>query len=149
MKPNIGRTVAGGVAGTVAITFLMYIGGPMIGLPKMDIAGMLGGMLGGWTMGMMMHLLNGVVIFPLIYAYLLFAKLPGSPVAKGITWGFVLWAMAELVVMPMMGVGVFGLKMGGLMPAFGSLAGHIAYGALLGSIAGSGEPEQIQRTAIA
>jgi uncharacterized membrane protein YagU involved in acid resistance len=145
MKPNIGRAVLGGLAGTSAITFLMYIGGPMMGLPKMDIAAMLGSMLGGWGMGMMMHLLNGAVIFPLIYAYLLFGKLPGAPYMKGILWGLSLWLLAQLVVMPMMGAGVFGLKMNGIMSAFGSLMGHFIYGALLGVVAGPGHSAGLER----
>jgi len=127
----------------------MYKGAPMMGLPKMDIAAMLGQILGGWTPGMMMHFANGVVIFPLIYAYLLFSRLPGAPAVKGITWGVVLWVVAQLVVMPMMGAGIFGLKMGGIMSAFGSLIGHVVYGALLGWIGGHAQPERIERTAIA
>ena len=122
-----------------------------MGLPKMDIAAMLGQILGGWTPGMMMHFVNGVVIFPLIYAFFLFAKLPGAPAVKGITWGVALWLMAQLVVMPMMGAGIFGLKMGGMMFAFGSLIGHVVYGALLGWIGGHSHPKRvgIERTAIA
>lgn len=49
MKPNIGWAVLGGLVGTLAITFLMYVGGPMMGLPKMDFAAMLGSRLGGGT----------------------------------------------------------------------------------------------------
>jgi uncharacterized membrane protein YagU involved in acid resistance len=149
MKPNIGRTIAGGFVGTLAITFLMYVGGPMMGLPKMDIAAMLGGMLGGWGMGMTMHILNGALIFPFIYAFVLFARLPGSPALKGTLWGVILWVLAQMVVMPMMGAGLFGLKMGGIMPAFGSLMGHIVYGALLGWIAGEAHAESHERTATA
>ena len=149
MKPNIGKTILGGLAGTVAITLLMYKGAPMMGLPEMDIAGMLGRMIGGWTPGLMMHLVNGVVIFPLIYAYLLFSRLGGSPVVKGITWGVALWLMAQLVVMPMMGAGVFGLKMGGMMSAAASLMGHVVYGAILGWISGAAEAHRIDRTATA
>src|SRR3990170_7258916 len=68
MKLKLGRVVLGGIVGTLAITFLMYVGGPMMGLPRMDVAAMLGGMLGNWGMGMIMHILNGVIIFPAIYA---------------------------------------------------------------------------------
>ena len=135
----------GGLVGTLAITFLMYVGGPMMGLPKMDIAAMLGSMLGGWGMGMMMHFLNGAVIFPLIYAYLLFGKLPGAPYTKGILWGLSLWLVAQLVVMPMMGAGLFGSKMNGIVSAFGSLMGHVIYGALLGAIAGPGHSAGLER----
>ena len=145
MKPNIERAVLGGLAGTLAMTLLMYVGGPMMGLPKMDIAAMLGSMLGGWGMGMMMHILIGAVIFPLIYAYFLFGKLPAAPYMKGILWGLSLWLLAQLVVMPMMGAGVFGLKMSGIISAFGSLMGHVIYGALLGVIAGPGHSAGLER----
>lgn len=149
MKPNIGRTILGGSAGTLAITILMYEGAPMMGLPKMDIAAMLGQILGGWTPGMMMHLVNGVVIFPALYAYFLFSRLHGTAVVRGMTWGIILWAMAQVVVMPMMGAGLFGLKMGGIATVMASLMGHIVYGALLGWIGGQAYPESIERTAIA
>lgn len=136
MKPNIGRAILGGLAGTIVLTLLMYIGAPMMGIPKMDIAAMLGSMLGGWTMGMVMHFVNGVIIFPLIYAFVLFSKLRGTPVIKGILWGVTLWLVAGLLVMPMMGAGFFGTANGGIMAAGASLMGHIVYGALLGLIAG-------------
>ena len=147
MNLNVARVILGGLVGTLAITFLIYVGGPMMGLPKMDIAAMLGGLLGGWTIGMMMHFVNGTIIFPLIYAYFLFRKLPGTPLLKGAIWGVVLWALAELVVMPMMGAGIFGLKMGGAMSALGSLIGHAIYGALLGLIAGAARSARLERTA--
>lgn len=137
MRPNIGRAILGGFVGTLAITMLMYKGAPMMGMPRMDIAAMLGQMLGGWTMGMVMHFLNGTVIFPLLYAYLLFPRLTGAPALKGITWGVILWLLAGIVVMPMMGGGAFGAKAGGMMSAVGSLMGHIIYGALLGWIGGA------------
>ncbi len=149
MKPSMGRAVLGGFVATTAITFLMYVGGPMMGLPKMDIAAMMGNVLGGWWMGMAMHILNGTVIFPLIYAYLLFGKLAGKPYMKGILWGVSLWVLAELVVMPMMGAGLFGLRMNEIMPAFGSLLGHVIYGALLGAIAGHGRSTGLESRAVA
>jgi len=149
MRPNIGRTVLGGFAGTLAITLLMYKGAPMMGLPKMDIAAMLGQVLGGWTTGMMMHIVNGVVIFPLIYAYLLFSRLPGPPVTKGILWGVALWLVAGVAVMPMMGGGLFGTANGGMVTAAAMLIGHLVYGALLGWIGGHAHPERIGHAAIA
>lgn len=137
MKPNVGKVILGGFIGTLAITLMMYKLAPMMGLMKMDIAAMLGGMLGGWIMGMVMHFANGTVIFPLIYAYLLFRRLPGRPPVKGVLWGVILWAVAQLIVMPMMGQGFFSMKAGSLMPAMGSLMGHIVYGLLLGWIVGT------------
>jgi hypothetical protein len=136
MHPNIGKTIGGGFVGTLVMTMMMYLVAPMMGL-NMDIAAMLGGMLGiGWTGGMLMHLINGTIIFPLIYAFALYSRLPGNPVLKGTTWGVTLWLVAQVIVMPMMGAGMFSAAMGGMMAAGGSLAGHVIYGALLGAIAG-------------
>jgi len=140
MKPNIGRAILGGLAGTTVLTLLMYVGAPMMGIPKMDIAAMLGSMLGGWTMGMLMHVVNGVILFPLIYSFFLFSKLRNSPVSRGILWGVALWLVSGLMVMPLMGAGLFGAAHGGVMAAVASLMGHVIHGALLGGIAG--RPEQ-------
>jgi hypothetical protein len=114
---------------------MMYRVAPMMLGHPMDIAQLLGSILGGkWWAGMVMHFVNGAVIFPLIYAFLLHGVLPGSSAVKGITWGVALWLLAQVVVMPMMGAGFFS---GSVMAAMGSLIGHVAYGWLLGWIAGS------------
>lgn len=140
MHPNIGRSMLGGLVGTAMMTLMMYFVAPMMGL-NMDIAAMLGSMLGGsWAAGMAMHFVNGTVIFPLIYAYVLYARLPGGPAVKGAAWGVVLWLLAQAVVMPMMGGGFFSMAMGGMMAVMGSLMGHLLYGGLLGAIAGAPEP---------
>jgi uncharacterized membrane protein YagU involved in acid resistance len=96
---------------------------------------------------MMMHFVNGTVIFPLIYAYVLYAWLPGGPVVKGLGWGVILWFLAQVVVMPMMGRGLFSSAMGGMMAVAGSLMGHLLYGGLLGAIAGAGELHRAPATA--
>jgi hypothetical protein len=140
MHPNVGRAMFGGFVGTVVMTGMMYMVAPMMGL-KMDIAQMLGSMLGNnWWAGMMMHFVNGTIIFPRIYAYLLYQWLPGGPTVKGTCWGVVLWFLAQTVVMPMMGGGFFSMAMGGMMAAMGSLIGHLLYGSILGAIAGAPEP---------
>ena len=136
MHPNLGRAMAGGFVGTLVMTLMMYYVSPMMMGMKMDIAAMLGSMLGGsWTAGMMMHFVNGSVIFPAIYTYLLDERLPGSPALRGAVWGTILWLLAQTVVMPMMGGGLFSSQMGGMMAAMGSLVGHLIYGGLLGTIA--------------
>jgi hypothetical protein len=137
--PTFGRAVAGGLVGTLAMTAMIYAVAPMMGL-NMDIAAMLGSMLGGsWIAGMMMHFVNGALIFPAIYAYALYARLPASPAIRGTIWGLVLWLVSQTVVMPMMGAGLFSSAMGGPMAAMGSMVGHILYGSLLGIIASSPE----------
>jgi uncharacterized membrane protein YagU involved in acid resistance len=85
---------------------------------------------------MTIHFINGTIIFPLIYAYVLYGVLPGGPTVKGMTWGVILWLLAQSVVMPMMGGGFFSANAGGVMAVVGSLLGHLIYGGLLGAIAG-------------
>ncbi|MCI0330334.1 MAG: DUF1440 domain-containing protein [candidate division Zixibacteria bacterium] len=140
------KALLAGFVATLAMTMLMYIA-PMMGMPKMDIASMLGGMLGGgmpaamsgsWLMGMLIHFVNGTVIFPLIFAFLLYSRFPGAPVVKGILWGLILWFLAQAMVMPIMGAGFFASKtLQPFITVFGSLMGHIIYGAILGLIYGT------------
>lgn len=146
MRPNLGRVVCGGCVATPAMTVLMYTLAPAMGV-QMDIAALLGSMLGGWKMGMLLHILNGVVVFPLIYALLLYRFFLGPPLLRGISFGVVLWFVSQLVVMPLMGAGLFSSHVGGTMAVLASLAGHIIYGSLLGLLSGpAGEslsaPEQ-------
>ena len=146
--------VAGFVA-TAAMTPLMYAA-PMMGMPKMDIATMLGTMfvpsLGpAFWLGMMIHLMMGAVLFPAIYR---FALQPGSGsgTGKGVLFGLFLWAAANLMVMPMIGA-IHPMVRSGMMPApgflmlnlgvmapVGSLIGHLLYGVLLGRLAGPQAP---------
>lgn len=138
--PTFARAALGGFVGTLVMTGMMYLVAPMMGV-NMDIAAMLGSMLGGsWATGIMMHFVNGAVIFPATYAYALYAYLPGSPAIRGTIWGLVLWLVAQTVVMPMMGAGLFSSAMGGAMAVMGSLIGHVLYGSILGIIASTPEP---------
>lgn len=140
MKPSLGKTITGGFVGTLLMTLILYKVAPMMGMPKMDLAESLGAMLGiGWILGLMMHFINGVIIFPLLYAYLLYRLLPGAPAVKGLLVGLALWFVSQTVVTPMMGGGFFSAGMGGMMAAVGSLVNHLIYGVLLGAIAGRGK----------
>ena len=139
MRPNVTRLVLGGFLGTLAMTAMMYMVAPMMGV-RMDIAAMLGSMLGGsWAAGMAMHFFNGTVVFPLVYGYLLVSRLPGPPVVRGALWGVALWLIAQTMVMPMMGAGLFSAAAGGMVAAVGSLVGHLVYGAILGAVNGSAD----------
>jgi uncharacterized protein DUF6789 len=137
MKPSLTRAILGGLVGTLVLTLMIYKVAPMMTGRTMDIAAMLGQRLGGWAMGMAMHFINGTVIFPLAYAFLLYRFLPGPPVVKGMICGVALWLITQLMVLPMMGAGLFSANAGGAKAAIGSLVGHLVYGALLGGIAGA------------
>lgn len=131
MKPNPSMAFIGGLIGTPAMTVLMCVLAPALGV-NTDIAAMLGEMLGGWRMGMLIHILNGIVIFPLVFAFLFYRFLPGTAMAKGITFGVLLWLASQLVVMPIMGAGFLSTHIGGLKAVGASLVGHVVYGWSLG-----------------
>jgi len=147
MKPNIRKTIAGGFIGTVMFTLMMRVVAPMMGV-RMDIVAKLGEMTHtGMAGGLFMHFLNGTVIFPLIYVYLLYRLLPGAPWQKGLLWGVILWLGVEIVMMPMMGSGIFSMETGGVKAVIAALMGHLVYGAILGAIAGAPAPANAVKAA--
>lgn len=139
MKPKLLKAVAAGFIGTVMFTLMMRFVAPMMGV-RMDIVGKLGEMTHtGMAGGLLMHFTNGTVIFPLIYVYVLYQFLPGTPWQKGLVWGVILWLGVELVMVPMMGGGVFSSQMGGMKAVTAALVGHLIYGAIFGVITGGPE----------
>ena len=90
---------------------------------------------GPWLVGFGMHLMIGIVLLSAGFA--LFSKyLPTSnPVIKGLLFGVIVWLIAQSVVMPMMGAGLFSSNLPqGMMLAVGSLLGHLLYGGVVGLV---------------
>jgi uncharacterized membrane protein YagU involved in acid resistance len=117
--------------GTPAMTALVYVLAPMMGM-KMDIVEMLAETFGGWRMGMLVHILNGALVFPLAFVFLFYRLLPGPPATKGVAFGVVLWLASQLIVMPIMGAGLFSAHVGGMKAVAALLFGNVLYGWLLG-----------------
>lgn len=143
---NIGRAIGAGFVATLVMTMLIYVA-PLMGMPHMDIAAMLGSLMNGgqmpavqsgpWWIGMGAHLMMGTLLFPLLYAFVVYGLLPGKPWARGLTWGIVLWVLMMVMVMPMMGKGFFASDTPHpFLFAMGTLIGHLIYGAILGWLAG-------------
>ena len=143
---NIVGAIIAGLAGTAAMTLLMYVA-PLLGMPKMDIMRMLGSMFtsargvatGQGTvsgsdqaltlgLGSMIHLMMGAV-FGLIYA-LLWSLGIGSA-----TW---IWGLIFGALHGVMAIGMMPLMMrmhpnppqmaGGPLVMAGQLMGHMVYG---------------------
>jgi hypothetical protein len=159
---NASKAMAGGLAGTLAMTALMYAA-PLVGFPPMDLATMLGTLFvsemnTAFQVGMAIHLVIGSIILALVYAAI-YRWLPGEPWVRGATWGFMLFILANAVVTPLMGAihpmivsgqmpapGFFALNMGVLAP-IGSLIAHLVYGGILGGVYGHPEPvEELRST---
>lgn len=136
-KPNVLKAIGAGVAGTIALTIMTMVG-PMMGMPEMDIPAMLADFMGvPVAVGWLAHFMVGTVL-ALIYAYAFIGKLPGAPWLRGALYGLFPWLLAQIMVNPMMGAGVFALNTPApMMMVMGSLIGHLVYGAVVGVVYGS------------
>ena len=138
---NLLGAVIAGLFGTFALSLVMATA-PSMGLPKMDIVGMLASMLqkdGNRLLGWGIHLMIGI-LFALVYAILWSIGIGRAAPLWGLAFGGVHWLFAGLVMggVPVMhaGVkagtlqapGVFMLNTGGLMAFMGGLIGHLIFG---------------------
>ncbi len=140
---NLTRAIIAGLVGTAAMTVMMLMA-PLMGMPEMNIGRMLAGFMGipvviGWAA----HFMIGTVL-AVIYAAVFAARLPGSALMKGMLFGLIPWFMAQVVVNPMMGAGVFAVNTPApVAMVMGSLIGHLVYGAVLGGVYGRRSVESL------
>lgn len=130
MQIKWAKAVTAGIVGTLVMTGVGLFLAPMMGMPRMNPADMLAMQMGGNALlGWIGHLMIGTI---LAIGYAIVAgRLPGPAPVRGALYGLAPWLMAMVVVMPMMGMGLFAGWMG-------SLIGHMVYGAVVGGIYGSG-----------
>ena len=129
---NAKRATAAGVIGTAVITALWQVE-PAIGLPRIAVGHILStfmavsvahlnvGISGGWVV----HFIVGILL-ALLYAWAFAERLPGSAVWRGATYGVLVFILAQVVFMPLVGGGIF--SRGDVELLAGSLLGHLAYG---------------------
>ncbi len=132
MNINIGRTVVAGVIGTAVMTGVGLWMAPLMGLPPMNPAVMLAGAMGGsLVLGWMAHFMIGIT---LAAGYALVGQaFPGPGIVRGALYGIAPFLLAQIVVMPMMGMPLFS---GSAAMAMGSLVGHLFYGGVVGGVYG-------------
>ena len=137
---NVLGAIVAGFVGTVVISMVMAAA-PMMGMPKMDIVGMLGSMFGKLNrpLGWMMHLMMGVV-FALIYALLWSWGMGSATWLYGLVFGAVHWLVAGMGMgmIPIMHAGIKSGKVkapglwmtnnGGAKAFMGGLVGHMVFG---------------------
>lgn len=143
MNVIYGKAVIGGVIGTAAMTVVGTLVAPMMGMAKMNPADMLAGQMGGnAALGWGGHFMIGIM-FAVLYAFVA-NRLPGPGAVRGALFSVGPWLLAQLMVMPMMGMGVFS---GSMITAGGSLLGHLVYGAIVGAVYGAPASALRPRTA--
>jgi len=128
MNIAYGRAAVAGIFGTLVMTVVGLWIAPLMGLPPMNPADMLAGAMGGSIgLGWMAHLMIGVVL-AFIYAAVA-GFLPGAPGVRGALFAIAPFLVAQIMMMPMMGMPIFS---GSVAMAMGSLVGHLIYGAVVG-----------------
>ena len=138
MNKNIISVLKGGIIATAAMTLLMLVAAPMMGMPEMPIGKMLAGFMGiPVAMGWVMHFVIGII---LAGGYVFVGKnlMPGNDIVKGLAFSLIPFLIAQVAVMPMMGAGLFSANTPmPMMMVMGSLIGHLVYGGVLGTTAKS------------
>jgi hypothetical protein len=115
-KANIGKAFLGGLIAT-AITFgLMYLG-PLLGISTWNLAGMTGAALGFgknitsanalWDWGLIVDLIFMLFVLPLCYAHWVYSWLRGPNAFRGMLWGWFMWFLQQMLIMPLIGKGIF------------------------------------------
>ncbi len=141
-----GKLVIAGLVATIIMSIVGFMA-PAMGMPKMDIAVMLGSMMGGSVVvGWIIHLMMGAIVWPAVYATVVESRLSGAPWVRGLIYGLLLAIFVLLIGFPLVGAmfasltpkpGFLAMGMGGIMATMGVLIGHAIYGAVLGAMAGS------------
>ena len=132
MSIDFGRAILAGIVGTAVMTVAGLYVAPLMGIPAMNPAVMLAGAMGGnMLLGWLAHFMIGVTL-AVGYAFVAEA-LPGPAVARGALYGLAPFLLAQVAVMPMMGMPFFS---GFGAMAVGSLIGHLVYGGVVGGVYG-------------
>jgi uncharacterized membrane protein YagU involved in acid resistance len=141
---NATRAIAAGAIATASMTALLLIE-PAVGLPEIAIGQLLSSSLSfttavlsvGPALGWLLHFLVGIA-WALLYAGVVLVRLPGTPLIRGILYGGLVFLLAQTVLMPLVGAGLF--SRGDVPTLVGSLLGHLVYGGVLGWIYGAASP---------
>jgi len=134
IKENWVRALIGGFVGTVVFTLMgKFLAPQVIGQP-MDVGVLLAPIFGGSdAAGAIAHFVNGTVLFPIAYLALGIRYLPGPGWLRGAIFLIPLYLAAMVVIMPILGHGLF---FDSPPKAMVALMAHIVFGLCMGAIIG-------------
>lgn len=135
---HVSKGILAGFVATLVLSALMFVKSMMGVMPELDIAKMISGMMGmpntpliGWAV----HFMIGTILYGIAIA-ILDTSLPGaSHVSHGVIIGAIGWLVMMVMLMPMAGDGLFGIKLGIMAPVM-TLVLHLIFGAVLGWVYG-------------
>ena len=142
-RAMIGRGIAAGFVATFVLSVIMLMKRSMGLMPELDPVAMISAMAGASSpvVGWIGHFVIGSIFwgggFAIVSPYL-----PGPYRLRGTIFALGAWLMMMMVVMPMAGAGWFGLGLGVMAPVV-TLALHVVFGLVLGTIYGLVDTKQI------
>jgi hypothetical protein len=134
---SVSKAMLGGLLGTLGQILLVYGVAPLMAGHALEPAVLRDIPC---SLGLLLHILSGSMLFPLGYLAMPPHALPGPPVLKGMLWAGLLWGVTESLMAPLLGAAVFSAALGGLPAALRALAGYLVYGATLGGLVGAPAP---------
>ena len=135
MKPAlIGRGIVTGFAATAVLSAMMVMKQSMGLMPELNPIATIAEMAGAGSLlvGWIGHFVIGTVFWGAGFA-IVSPYLPGSYWLRGSIFAAGAWLMMMLVVMPMSGSGLFGLRLGMMTPV-ATFVLHIVFGLVLGGV---------------
>jgi hypothetical protein len=137
---SLGRGFGAGLIATMVLSIFMIVM-PAIGLlPELNLVTVLSHALGAQSSlaGWIAHYVVGVLLWGALFAWL-DGKMFFPHWINGLLFASVVWLGVMLVIMPIAGEGVFGLRIGIVTPTI-TLFLHWIYGAVLGCVYGAWTP---------
>ena len=134
---DFGKALVAGFIATVVLSALILLKQASGVLPQLDLIGMITQTLGAKNVavGWAMHFFVGTILWGLLFAWL-DPSLPGPHWFRGGIFAMGAWLIVVIFVMPIVGMKLFGLQMGGIA-AIGLFVMHWIYGAVLGGVYGA------------
>lgn len=138
-KVQFGRGVAAGLVATTLLSLVIVLDQVLGVLPQLSTISVFARMFGYQSMaaGWALHLFVGVFAWGPLYAWID----PRSTYPHwfvGMMFGSAIWLGVMLLVMPAIGAGLFGIRLGLAAPTV-TLLLHWIYGTALGAVFGSGK----------
>lgn len=135
---NLSKAMLAGFVATLVLSALMVMKSMMGVMPELDIAAMISTMMGVPGMPMVgwgVHFMIGTILYGVAIA-VLDPRLPGdSRIGHGVAIGALGWLAMMIMLMPLAGVGMFGMSLGMMAPVM-TLVLHLIFGAVLGWVYG-------------
>lgn len=137
---SLARGLVAGLAATFVLSLLILLKQALGLMPGLNLVMILAHALGysSSAAGWLAHYIIGVLLWGSLYAWW-DGKLPFQHLFNGLLFASIIWWGVMLIIMPLAGEGLFGMRLGVAAPTV-TLMLHWAYGAVLGLVYGALQP---------